>query len=135
ELPPSSFFISDPLLVGLTVFVLFYLAKPRQLIDRTIAVPVLVGLLVPIALVLAYSGMSFRYRLEFYPFFYFCALLGFGVLLSRANAPPLRWFALAAWGGILTAHLMGLLYMYSRLGDVQALLHGGDVISYYGAQF
>src|SRR5207302_5908566 len=104
ELPPSSFLLSDPLLVGLTVFALVQLARRRPLLDRSIALPVLAGLLVPIALVLTFSGMSFRYRLEFYPLFDFCAFLGFGILLTRAKAPPLRWFALAAWGGLVTAH-------------------------------
>lgn len=135
ELPPSSFFLSDPLLIALTVFALVQLAKSPRPIDRTLALPVLAGLLVPITLILTFSGMSFRYRLEFYPLFDFCAFLGFGVLLTRRRAPPLRWFAIAACAGVVSAHLIGLLYMLTPLGDVNTLLHGGDVISFYRAEF
>jgi hypothetical protein len=135
ELPPSSFFISDPLLVGLTGFALVQLVKSRQLIDRGVALPVLAGLLVPIALILTYGGMSFRYRLEFYPLFDFCAFLGFGVLLTRPAPPPLRWFAVAAWGGLATAHLIGLLYMLTPLGNADGLLHGMNIVQFYLAEF
>ena len=135
ELPPSSFLISDPLIIGLTVFALVQLVKSREIINRAIAVPVLIGFLVPIALILTFSGMSFRYRLEFYPFFDLCAFLGFGVLLSRPKNPPLRSFAVAAWGGMATAHALGLLYMLTPLGDVNTLLGGMDVFSFYRAEF
>lgn len=131
ELPPSSFFVSDPLLIGLAAFGLVQLVKHRDAISRPIAIPVLVGLLAPICLILTYSGMAFRYRLEFYPFFDLCAFLGFGVLLSRAKAPPSCSFAAATVASVLAAHLIGLLYMLTPLVDVKLLLHGKDLISFY----
>jgi hypothetical protein len=135
ELPPSSFFISDPLTIGLMIFALVQLARHPDLLNRRIAVPVLAGLFVPILLILTFSSMTFRYRLEFYPFFDLCAFLGFGVLLSRPENPPLRSVAVATFGGVVTAHALWLLYMLSPLGDASALLGGMDVISLYRSEF
>jgi hypothetical protein len=135
ELPPSSFFITDPLIIGLAVFALVQLARHRDVINRAIAVPVLAGLLVPIVVILTFSSMTFRYRLEFYPFLDLCALLGFGVLLSRPKAPPLRSFRVAAIVGMLGAHAFGLLYMMTPLGDAGGLMHGMDLISFYRSGF
>jgi hypothetical protein len=95
---------------------------------------VLAGLMVPIFLILTYSGMAFRYRLEFYPFFDLCAFLGFGVLLSRPKAPPTRSFAAAAIAGVVTAHLIGMLYMFTPFIDAGELLQGKDVISFYRSE-
>jgi hypothetical protein len=135
ELPPSSFFISDPLLIGLTVFTLIHLVRSRTDLDRAIAVPVLAGLCVPIVLILTFVSMAFRYRLEFYPFFDLCAFLGLGVLLSRPKAPPRRAFAAAACAGVVGAHFFWLLYMLSPLGDAGALLAGRDVVTFYRSEF
>jgi len=135
ELPPSSFFISDPLLIGLTIFALVQLLRHPDVLNRRIAVPVLAGLFVPILLILTFSSMTFRYRLEFYPFFDLCAFLGFGVLVSRPEIPPLRAFAVAAFGGVVTAHALWLLYMLSPLGDASTRLGGMGVISFYRSEF
>ncbi len=135
ELPPGSFFISDPLSVGLMVFTLIHLFRAREPLKRAIAVPVLAGLCVPMVLMLTFVSMAFRYRLEFYPFFDLCAFLGFGVLLSRSKAPPIRVFALAAFAGVVGAHALWLLYMLSPLGDASALLGGMDVVTFYQSEF
>jgi hypothetical protein len=135
ELPPSSFFISDPLTIGLAVFALVQLIRHRDALNRAVAVPVLAGLFVPIALILTFSSMTFRYRLEFYPFFDLCAFLGFGVLLARPKKPPLRAFAVAAIVGVVGAHALGLLYMLTPLGNASGLLGGMDVMSFYRSEF
>ncbi len=135
ELPPSSFFLSDPLLIGLTVFTLAQLARLRTPLDRAIAVPVLAGLAIPIGLILTFVSMAFRYRLEFYPFFDLCAFLGLGVLLARPQPPPRLAFAAAACAGVLAAHVFWLLYMLSPLGDAGALLSGRDVLTFYRSEF
>ena len=134
ELPPSSFFISDPLIIGLAFFALVQLARHKDVLNRRIAVPVLAGLFVPILLILTFSSMTFRYRLEFYPFFDLCAFLGFGVLMSRPEKPPLRSFAVAAFGGVVTAHALWLLYMLSPLGDASTHLGSMDVLSFYRSE-
>jgi hypothetical protein len=131
ELPPSSFFISDPLIIGLMVFALGRLIKHRDVLNRAIAVPVLVGLFVPIVLILTFTCMTFRYRLEFYPFFDLCAFLGFGALLSRPRKPPLRSFIVAVFVGVVASHAFWLLYMLSPMGNASMRLEGMDVVSFY----
>jgi hypothetical protein len=135
ELPPSSFLISDPLIIGLAVFALVQLVGRREVLNRAVAVPVLAGLFVPIALMLTFISMTFRYRLEFYPFFELCAFLGFGVLLSRPAEPPLRWFAAAAIAGIVASHALWFFYMLSPFGNASLRLGGMDVISFYRSYF
>jgi len=135
ELPPASFFLSDPLLVGLTVFALVQLVTNRAAVNRAIAVPVLAGLFVPIGLMLTFDGMAFRYRLEFYPFFDLCAFLGFAVLVSRPKAAPLIPAAAAAIVGVLASHGLWILYVISRFGDATKRLAGMDVISFYSSLF
>ncbi len=135
ELPPASFFLSDPLIVGLTVFALVQLVTNREALNRAIAVPVLAGLVVPIALMLTFNGMAFRYRLEFYPFFDLCAFLGFAVLVSRPKAPPLIPAAAAAIVGVVASHGLWILYVISRFGDATKRLAGMDVISFYSSLF
>jgi hypothetical protein len=131
ELPPSSFLVSDPLTIGLAVFALLRLLRRRGGLDRRIALPVLAGLAVPIALMLTWLSMTFRYRLEFYPFLELCAFFGFALLLARGKPPPRRWFAAAAFAGVVAAHALWLLYMISPLGDASALFGGRDVVSFY----
>ncbi len=135
ELPPGSFFLSDPVLIALSVFGLAQLVRQREAINRAIAVPVLAGLFVPIALILTYTSMSFRYRLEFYPFFELCGFLGFGVLLSRPKKPPLTWFAAAAILGAVASHGLWVLYALGRYGDASEKLGGMDLISFYRSFF
>jgi hypothetical protein len=135
ELPPASFFLSDPLVVGFTVFALVQLVTKREAINRAIAVPVLAGLLVPIALMLSFDGMAFRYRLEFYPFFDLCAFLGFAVLVSRSMQPLLIPYAAAAIVGVVASHGFWILYVIIRFGDASKRLAGMDVISFYASIF
>ena len=131
ELPPGSFFLSDPLIIGLAGLALVALIRHRDAIKRAIAVPVLAGLFVPIALILTFTCMTFRYRLEFYPFFDLCAFLGFGVVLSRPKRLAGWAFAIAAFGGVMASHAFWLMYMLSPLGSASLRLDGMDVISFY----
>ena len=130
ELPPSSFFISDPLIIGFMVFAFIQLIKDRDVLNRAIAVPVLAGLFVPIGLILTFSCMTYRYRLEFYPFFDLCAFLGFGALLSRPNNPPLGSLISAVLIGVVASHALWLLYMLSPMGNASMRLEGMDVVSF-----
>lgn len=131
ELPPSSLLVTDPLLIGLAVFCLLQIIRGKQGIDRPVALSLMAGLAVPIGLVLTLASATFRYRMEFYPFFGFSAFLGFGTLLSRAASPPARWFAFAAYGSILAAFAAWLLYGLSPLGSVDTVLGSKDVGSFY----
>jgi hypothetical protein len=135
ELPPASFLLSDPLIVGLAVFALVQLVANREALNRAIAVPVLAGLFVPIGLMLTFNSMAFRYRLEFYPFFDLCAFLGFAVLVSRPKTPLLIPSAAAAILGIVASHGLWILYVLGRFGDASERLAGMGVISFYGSMF
>ena len=85
ELPPSSFLVSDPLLVGLAIYGIVALVRGRNPLRRELVAPVLAGLLVPIALMLTWISLTFRYRLEFYPFLELAAFVGFAQLVSFAG--------------------------------------------------
>jgi hypothetical protein len=131
ELPPSSFFLSDPLIIGLAIFCLVQLIRHKDALDRAIVIPVLAGLAVPIGLILTLISATFRYRMEFYPFFEFCAFLGFGMLLARPRKPPIWSFGAGVIGSVLVAHFLWLLYALSPAGNATIVLGNMDVASYY----
>ena len=131
ELPPSSFFVTDPLLVGLTGYFLIQVVRGKAAIERAVAVPLVAGLMVPIGFMLTFASATFRYRMEFYPLLEFGAFLGFGVLLSRAVNPPTRPFAYAAYGSIVAAFGAWLLYGLSPLGSADTVLGSKDAVSFY----
>jgi hypothetical protein len=135
ELPPSSFLISDPLIIGLAGFALFQLVRHRNVLNRAVAVPLLAGLFVPVMLILTLISMTFRYRMEFYPLFELCAFLGFGVLLSRRKLPPVAAFGAACVGGIVVSHLLLALYMLTPFGTARTVMRGMDVVTFYRSWF
>jgi len=103
ELPPSSFLLSDPLLILLFAALLRW---RRDLGDRMgLAWALLCGFAVPPLLMLAGWYMAFRYRLEFQPLWVLGGLLGFHVLCGRAAAEPGRAILR---GPILACCLIGI---------------------------
>jgi hypothetical protein len=135
ELPPASFLLSDPLTLGLAGFAVVQLLRRRDPLDRGLVLPVLAGLFVPIALMLTFSGMTFRYRMEFYPFFELCAFVGFGMLLARRGRLPMLPFAVACLIGIVASHGFWTLYMLTPFGDASTVMGGRDVVSFYRSWF
>jgi hypothetical protein len=131
ELPPSSFFLSDPLLMALAGFCLVQLFRHKNALNRAVILPVLVGLAVPILLILTFASATFRYRVEFYPLIEFCAFLGLGLLLARPAKPPMRLFAVGAFASICAAYMAWLLYALSPLGSAETVLGNMDAISFY----
>lgn len=125
ELPPGSFLISDPLLVGLSMYGIGQLVGWRRLPKRDLLISILAGLLVPIGLILIAIAMTFRYRLEFYPFLELAALIG----LSRLIAAPTRrtriCISVTAIIGIFVAHAQWFLYHLSPFGPASGWI--GDV--------
>ena len=92
ELPPSSLFLSDALLCLLAAFGLRALvARPSRLPDPVLGGAALTGLAIPAGLVLTVIGLTFRYRMEFYPAFDFAACIGLADLVW--NKRPLPKFA------------------------------------------
>jgi hypothetical protein len=135
ELPPSSFLISDPLIVLLAIFALVQLVRQRDSLDRTTLAPILIGLTIPGVLMLFAISMTFRYRMEFYPFFELLAFLGFGALLSRPSGPPVAVVTALTVTGVVAAHCLWVLYMLTPFGNAQTMLHGLDVASFYRSFF
>ena len=79
ETPPSSFLLSDPLLLVLGGAYLLRLPQlvRERLIDLRAMAAIMIGLSIPAFLILTYFYMAFRYRMEFYPLLEFAAFLGF----------------------------------------------------------
>src|SRR5271154_7069829 len=70
EMPPSSFFFTDPLLILLAAIFLWVALGHRwpKGIDRQSCGLLLAGLAVSPLVILMYESMTLRYRVEFYPF-------------------------------------------------------------------
>ena len=132
ELPPGSFLLSDPLLLGLTVYTLVHLVWRRDIAKPAIAVSSLAGLAIPIVLMLSFIWMTFRYRLEFYPLFEFCAFIGLFRLISGSPAPRTGWFKAAAYTGVVVALFAFYIYRISPYGTASVPLAKTDLISFYG---
>ena len=79
EAPPSSFLLSDPLLLvlgGAYLLRLPQLAR-EHLLDLRAVTAIMFGLLIPGFLVLTYIYMALRCRMEYYPLPEFAAFVGF----------------------------------------------------------
>jgi hypothetical protein len=131
ELPPSSFLVSDPLILGFAGYAFIQSIGHKDAIKCAVAVPVLAGLFVPIFLMLIFIAMTFRYRMEFYPFFELLAFLGFGLLLRRERQPPLVLLTVAAAAGVIASHILWVLYVLTPFGTATAVLGDMDVATFY----
>jgi hypothetical protein len=123
ELPPSSFLLSDPLLVALAALGLAtLLGRTRAAWDRPAARAVAAGLAVPPVLMLTAFVMAFRYRLEFYPLLELLAFvaLAFSPRLARAGGAASRRRALAALAlvSVVMSHALLLLHKGSVMGNL-----------------
>jgi len=126
EAPPSSFLLSDPLLLVLGGAYLLRLPQParERVIDVRAAAAVMIGFLIPVVLILTYIYMAFRYRMEFYPFLEFSAFLGFYAICinpGEFSARSRRRFALimitVAGFGIIYSHFAVFLHKISPPGN------------------
>jgi hypothetical protein len=137
ELPPSSFFLTDPLLV-LFFGILCSLLLRRRLtsgINRYYATALLAGLAIPGLAILSAIFMSFRYRIEFYPLLEFGAFLGCFLFCKAysGDLPLARLRPLCIAGtvlGIGASHLVLLLYKVSPFGLSTGLLRPGLILFY-----
>lgn len=143
DMPPSSFFLTDPLLILLTaLFLWLVLARrtPEGLSRRSCGL-LLAGLAVSGLMILMFEWMALRYRVEFYPFLTAAALLGFYAVCTRERWVPPRWLAApivaAAALGMIASHLILALYWFGLLGPVElnALLKEEGWTGYYRSQF
>ena len=134
ELPPSSFFFSDPLLIGLCAYG-SATALRRGVARRELVAATGLGLLVPIVLMLTAFAMSYRYRMEFYPFFELFAFLGFARLAATLAGRAPRIVSVGALISITTAHVMWVLYMVSPVGPAENAMGSLGVVDFYKSLF
>ena len=137
ELPPSTFFLTDTLLMLLLLYALWSLLSARRSagIDRPSALAIGSGLTAPCLLMLSAISMNFRYRIEFYPLIEFGAFLGFLLLckhtLAATTLRKVRTLAIASTAvGILGSHVILIMYKVSAFGPAYEKM-SGDVFHYY----
>lgn len=129
ELPPSSFLLTDPLLLTLGGHaILGWLRRADP--HRPRAVAIALGLAIPIGLMLCAVSMNYRYRLDFYPCFEFCAFSGLIRAARGGGAPGPRTTALLALVSVLGTLMVSAAYLVSRLGPAELLI-GGGIGNYY----
>ena len=141
ELPPSSFFLTDPLLMLLLLYAVGRLigAWRNAGIDRLYILAIGTGLAVPCLLMLSAISMNFRYRIDFYPLIEFGAFMGFLLLCRLPSAASLpqrvRTLAMASVVlGVLGSHMILILYKLSDWGPpIEYLRHG--MVTYYLHRF
>ncbi len=117
ELPPSTFLLCDPLLLGLCVVGI-------GSVRRWDAAALLSGLAVPPLLMLTAISLSYRYRMEFFPLLVLGALLGFHTLCRDGEARALSRGAKSAIAaavvlGVVVSHAEAALYAVSPWGPVE----------------
>ncbi len=126
ELPPGSFLLTDPLLLGLAV------AGVLSVRDR-VRTALLLGLCVPPALMLCAISMAHRYRMEFYPLLFLAAL--FCVTAPSRHTATTKLFRVAIIGsvviGIIAAHGMAVLDARSPRGPGEFYLERYGLIGTY----
>jgi hypothetical protein len=137
ELPPSSFLLSDPLLLGLALSLIILGLDRRTAAAgaRSPVLPLLAGLAVPPILMLTAISMAYRYREEFYPVLILASLLGFQTL-CRASGKPFTRLARAAIvaaviASILVSHAMAAFYAVSPWGPAEQYIEKDGWIGTY----
>jgi hypothetical protein len=133
EAPPSSFLLTDPLLVLLAIMAVAVLSRGtrRCPFARGDAAALLVGLSLPALLVSVAISLAFRYRIEFVPAMELAAFLGFHAVASEPSRFPrlngrhgsMLLLVLALWS-VMAAHVMLLLYRHSDFGPATAAKMG-----------
>jgi hypothetical protein len=126
ETPPSSFLLSDPLLLvlgGAFLLRLPQLARER-LLDLRAAAALTIGFSIPAVLMLTFFDMAFRYRIEFYPLLEFAAFLGFYAIcvspgqFSVLSRRGLSLILIASAGfGIIYSHFALFFHKISPWGN------------------
>jgi hypothetical protein len=126
ELPPGSFFLTDPFLLGLAVAGVFAVR------DRVRAA-LLLGLCIAPLLMLCAISMAHRYRLEFYPVLFLAALFGVEAAARRPDAT--RRFRIAVVAsvmiGVVASHAMAVLDAHSPWGPGEFYLERYGLLGTY----
>ena len=135
ELPPATFVASDLLPGFLSILGCAWLSRGHSTgIDRLTARMIAVCLMIPGILMLMAIALTFRYRMEFYPFIDFVALFGLLSLPGKIAARPR--LVTGACGlmvaiSILSAHLFLLTYKIAPWDDSAAIEKIGWLAAYH----
>jgi hypothetical protein len=126
ELPPGSFPLTDPLLIGLAV------AGMASIRDRVRAA-LLLGLCAPPMLMLCAISMAHRYRMEFYPMLFLAALYGVAAAGRRTDATRgfRRWVIGSTVVGIIASHGMAVIDARSPWGPGEFYLERYGLVGTY----
>jgi hypothetical protein len=126
ELPPGSFFLTDPFLLGLAAFGIFAIG------DRARA-GLLIGLSVPPVLMLCAISMAHRYRMEFYPLLFLAALFGLEVSSRQPTTTRRLRVAIVASVslGVVSSHIMAVLDSRSPWGPGEFYLERYGLVGTY----
>lgn len=133
ELPPSSFLLTDPLLLLLGGHAVLGWCREAGR-DRARDVAIALGLAVPPLLMLCAVSMNFRYRLDFYPWFEFLAFCGLIRLARTGRGPGRRTMALLAAVSVVASLLVLAAYLVGQFGPGQLLIRDG-IGTYYARAF
>jgi hypothetical protein len=128
ELPPGSFFLTDPLLLVLAVI------GALSIRDR-VRFALLLGLCAPPVLMLCAISMAHRYRAEFYPLLFLAALLGLTAPARQATTTRLfRTLIVSGTAiGIVASHAMAVLDARSPRGPGEFYLERYGVTGVYAS--
>jgi len=126
EMPPSSFFVTDLILLGLSAALAWILIRNKlhiKNVDTGAMISLLTGLTIPAMLMLTFTAFTMRYRMEFYLLFDLGAYMGFFALASDVGTPNRTW---TVWSaviiGVIASHAMLLLYQLSSFGPAHLWL-------------
>jgi len=114
EAPPSSLFLTDPLLFALSIVAIRGLRV--RLTEPRVTIELAVSLAVPGLLMLMATVMTLRYRMEFYPCLHYLAALGAGLLVRQSRPLSRTPMVLAAILGIVFSHLTLIMFLRSPKG-------------------
>jgi hypothetical protein len=121
EAPPASILLSDMLLCFLAVLGAAWLWGARPVpIDRPAARLVAIGLMLPGLFMLMAVALTFRYRMEFYPFLEFLGLFGLLILAEKFAAYRVgltRVCGSMVAISVLAAHMFLVSYKIAPWGD------------------
>lgn len=138
ELPPSSFFVSDPIIIFLSAIGLayFYRAYRNRNSQDILPIFVFLALMIPAILIMCGWTFAFRYRIEFYPMFYFLAFVGLRwVLDSDFDPKHARLVRYAVVAGVPISMAVSIIlvmtYYLSPFGNSDLLSGQGWVSGYY----
>ncbi len=139
ELPPSTLFLTDllPLCLIALLIVALWSRRSRSLPPARQWVAIAVGLAFPGILMLTYTYVAYRYRMEFYPEIDFLAFLGLYMVLMDDSLRAIYarhrvWIEAALIVSVAASFASLLLYVFTPFGPAQDLLHRGLV---HGGRF